>query len=209
MNVSNQWKIMRQINLITGVLLIVLAGLLCAAGCNGLESAPYTTTTPTPTPVAPIQTAAEITPVMTSPETLGAYLPSLEPEWSVVSEVKYTSIDEDGVTLCAADQTYRKTGGSATALVRVEKNPGSKGGLVSEWKAMEDGGPVEGDKFKRWQGGAAGFPAWVEQDTAGVKNTEIIKTGDTTFVKVRVQGGTLQDFADITKRIDLAGLSLQ
>jgi len=209
MNLCNLWKIMRQNSLITGVLLIVLAGLLCAAGCNGLDSAPYTTATPTATQAVPVQTAAEITQVMTSPETLGAYLPSLQPEWSVVSEVKYTSIDEDGVALSAADQTYRKTGGSATVLVRVEKNTGSKGGLVSEWEAMEAGGPVEQTKFKRWQGGAAGFPAWVEQNIAGVTNTEIIKTGDTTFVKVKVQGGTLQDFADITKRIDLAGLSLQ
>lgn len=211
MNVCNLWKIMKHLRLFSGILLIVLAGLICAAGCSGLDSASYTTTTPTDeTPVTPLsgETTAESTPVPASPEVLGAYLPPLSPEWSVVGEVVYTAIDEDGVTLCAADQSYRKTGGSATVLVRVEQNTGSKGGLVSEWKAMEEGGPVEREKFKRWQAGASGFPAWVEQDIAGVKNTEIIRTGDTTFVKVRVQGGTLQDFADITRKIDLAGLSL-
>jgi len=199
---------MRQIHVITGILLIVLAGLLCAAGCNGLDSAPYTTTTPTQAMPSPVGPVAESATIQVSPEALGAYLPSLEPEWSVVGEVTYTTIDEDPVSLTAASQTYRKTGGSATALVRVEQNIGSNGGLVNEWEAMQASGPVEQEKFKRWQSGAVGFPAWVEQDIAGVKNTEIIQTGDTTFVKVRVQGGTLQDFADITNRIDLAGLSL-
>ena len=213
MNLCNLWESMRQLWLFSSALLIVLAGLLCAAGCSGLDSAPYTTTTPTQAPVMqetplPVTTAGENMPVQATPVMYGAYLPLLEPEWSAVGDVVYSSVDEDGVSLYAADQTYRKTGGSATALVRIEQNTGLKGGLRSEWLAMEEGGPVEQEKFKRWQGGASGFPAWVEQDIAGVTNTEIIRTGETTFVKVKVQGGTLQDFADITKKIDLAGVSL-